>query len=122
MSDYRVDIVDGEFVGCYGRKAPSDDWKTNVTSGGSVIVREPTQEVIDLAIKAAKVVNLEIAGVDLIYDLDLEEYVVLEVNGIPAFATKEQEAMGLDFNAKKIDKIVDLIERRAIAHQADKKG
>ena len=122
MTDFRVDIVDGEFVGCYGRKAPSDDWKTNITSGGSIILREPSDEVINLAIKAAKVVNLEIAGVDLIYDLEKEEYIVLEVNGIPAFATKEQESMGLDFNNKKIDKIVDLIERRAIAHQANKKG
>lgn len=113
MSDYRVDVVDGHFVGCYGRKAPSDDWKTNVTSGGTIIVREPNDEVIELAIKAAKVTGLEIAGVDLIYDQDKEEYVVLEVNGIPAFATPEQEAMGLSFNDQKIERIVDLIEKRA---------
>ncbi|WP_263079736.1 ATP-grasp domain-containing protein [Endozoicomonas sp. Mp262] len=111
-SDYRIDIVDGDFVGCYGRKAPKDDWKTNITSGGSVIKREPNDEVVALAIKAAKVTGLEIAGVDLIYDQEREEYVVLEVNGIPAFATPEQEEFGLDFNDKKIEKIADLIERK----------
>lgn len=110
-TDYRVDIVDGEFVGCYGRKAPEDDWKTNITSGGSVITREPNDDIIQTSIDAAKVTGLEIAGVDLIYDLDAEEYVVLEVNGIPAFATPEQEKIGLDFNQIKIDKIVNLIER-----------
>lgn len=110
-TDYRVDIVDGEFVGCYGRQAPEDDWKTNVTSGGSVILREPDEEVIELAIKAAKVTGLEIAGVDLLYDLDAQEYVVLEVNGIPAFATPEQEKQGLNFNQLKIEKIAKLIER-----------
>lgn len=112
MTDYRVDIVDGHYVGCYGRQAPSDDWKTNVTSGGRVITREPNDEVIELAKRAAKLTGLEIAGVDIIYDLEKEEYVVLEVNGIPAFATPEQEAIGINFNEEKINRIVDLIERK----------
>jgi len=111
-TDFRVDIVDGEFVGCYGRKASKTDWRTNVTSGGSVFLREPDDEVIDIAKKAAKVCGADIAGVDIIYDLEKEEYVVLEVNGIPAFATPEQEKMGLDFNKKKIDLIVDMIDRK----------
>ena len=110
-TDYRVDIVDGQFVGCYGRSAPVDDWKTNITSGGSIILREPNDEIIDLALKAAKVTGLEIAGVDLLFDLDTQEYVVLEVNGIPAFATPEQEQLGLKFNPLKVEKIVNLIER-----------
>jgi len=58
------------------------------------------------------VCGTDIAGVDIIYDLEKEEYVVLEVNGIPAFATPEQEKIGLDFNKKKIDLIVDLIDRK----------
>jgi len=110
-TDFRVDIVDGQYIGCYGRKAASDSWKTNITSGGSVITRHPTDEVIELAIQAAKVTGLEIAGVDLIFDLDAEEYVVLEVNGIPAFATPDQEILGINFNQKKIDTIVELIEK-----------
>ena len=56
-------------------------------------------------------VGLEIAGVDILYDIEREEYVVLEINGLPAFATPEQEELGLDFNNKKIAKIVDLIDR-----------
>lgn len=119
MTDYRVDIVDGEYVGCYGRKAPADDWKTNVTSGGTVMKREPDDEVIEIAKRAAAITGLDIAGVDLIYDLEREEYVVLEVNGIPAFATPEQESLGLSFNEKKIEKIVDLIERKAKAHRSN---
>lgn len=111
-TDYRIDIVDGEFIGCYGRKAPKDDWKTNITSGGSVILREPNDEIVALAKKAASVTGLDIAGVDLIYDLEREQYVVLEVNGIPAFATPEQQKMGLDFNDRKISQIVQLIEKK----------
>jgi ribosomal protein S6--L-glutamate ligase len=111
-TDFRVDIVDGEFVGCYGRKANGTDWRTNITSGGSVFMREPNDEIISIAKKAAKICGADIAGVDIIYDLEKEKYLVLEVNGIPAFATPEQEKMGLNFNDKKIELIVDMIDRK----------
>jgi len=111
-TDFRVDIVDGEFISCYGRKASGSDWRTNITSGGSVFLREPDDDLVDLAKRAAKATGLDIAGVDIIYDRDKEEYVVLEVNGIPAFATPEQEKMGLNFNDKKIEKIVEMIDRK----------
>ena len=111
-TDFRVDIVDSKFVGCYGRKAGGNDWRTNVTSGGSVFTREANDEIIKVAIKACEATGVDIGGVDIIYDLEKEEYVVLEVNGIPAFATPEQEKLGLDFNNKKIDLIVDLIDRK----------
>lgn len=110
-TDFRIDIVDGQYVGCYGRKASKHDWRTNVTSGGSVIMREPNDEIVDIAIRVAKAVDIEVCGVDIIYDLRREEYIVLEVNGIPAFATPEQEKLGLDFNDRKIELIVNLIER-----------
>ncbi len=111
-TDFRIDIVDGQFVGGYGRKAGGSDWRTNVTSGGSVFARDIPDEVIQIALKAAKVTELDIAGVDIIYDRKKEEYVVLEVNGIPAFITPEQEKIGIDYNDKKIDLIVDLIDRK----------
>jgi len=111
-SDYRIDVVDGEIISCYGRKAREGDWRTNITSGGSVILRELNDDVAKIALEATKVTGLEIAGIDIIYDREKEKYIVLEVNGIPAFATPEQEKMGLDFNDKKIDKIVELIDKK----------
>ncbi len=50
--NFRVDIVDGEFVSCYGRKASKTDWRTNVTSGGSVFMREANDEIIKVAKKS----------------------------------------------------------------------
>lgn len=111
-TDYRIDIVDDKFVSCYGRKAAKDSWKTNITSGGSIFLREPNDKIIEIAKKAAKLTGLDIAGVDLIYDREREDYIVLEINGIPAFATPQQEKQGLEFNAKKIQLIVDLVERK----------
>jgi ribosomal protein S6--L-glutamate ligase len=112
FTDYRVDIVDGQFVSVYGRKAGSNDWRTNVSAGGSVIMREPNDELIDIATRAVSATGLDIAGVDIIYDLEREEYVVLEVNGIPAFATPDQEEFGLDFNDRKLELIANLIDRK----------
>ncbi len=111
-TDYRIDIVDGKFIACYGRKANKNSWKTNITSGGSVFLREANDELVNLAIKAAKITGLDIAGIDILYDKVKEEYIVLEVNGIPAFATPQQEKLGLDFNEKKINAIVNLIDRK----------
>jgi ribosomal protein S6--L-glutamate ligase len=111
-TDYRVDVVDGEAISCYGRRAKKGDWRTNVTSGGSVFLRELNDKLAKLAVQAAEAVSLDIAGVDIIYDRGREEYVVLEVNGIPAFATPDQEAAGLNFNQRKIEKIIELIERK----------
>ena len=70
------------------------------------------RSIVKIAKKACKVCGVDIGGVDIIYDKEKEEYVVLEVNGIPAFATPEQEKMGLNFNDRKIDLIVDLIDRK----------
>ncbi|KIM12130.1 MAG: 30S ribosomal protein S6 modification protein RimK [Sulfurovum sp. FS08-3] len=111
-TDFRIDIVDGKFIGCYGRRAGGNDWRTNVTSGGSVFLREPNDEVVNLALKACEICKTDIGGVDIIYDQEKQEYVVLEVNGIPAFTTPAQEEMGLDFNDRKIDAIVELIDRK----------
>ena len=112
-SDFRVDIVDGEFISCYGRKAKKGDWRTNVTSGGSVILRDDFDDkLIEVAKNSAKALNMDIAGVDIIYDRQKEEYVVLEVNGIPAFATPDQEKIGLNFNDKKIEVLANLIDKK----------
>ena len=116
-TDFRVDIVDGQFLACYGRKASAGEWRTNIASGGSVFMREANDMIKDIALRACEACGVDIGGVDIIYDLEKEEYIVLEVNGIPAFATAEQEKQGLDFNNKKIDLIVDLIDRKTTKRQ-----
>lgn len=117
-TDYRIDVVDGKFIGCYGRRAVEGDWRTNITSGGNIFLREPEDEVVALALKAAEITGLEIAGVDIIFDQAREEFIVLEVNGIPAFARPEQEALGLAFNERKIDAIAELIDRKTAGSSA----
>ncbi|MDQ7043179.1 MAG: hypothetical protein Q9M34_06555 [Sulfurimonas sp.] len=60
-TDFRIDIVDGEFVSCYGRRASGTDWRTNITSGGSVFTREANDEIIKIAKEATKACGLDIS-------------------------------------------------------------
>ncbi|MDH5020295.1 ATP-grasp domain-containing protein [Halobacterium rubrum] len=84
-SDLRVYVVDGEVVAAMRRYAPDGDWRTNVALGGDVedatddLGAEPRR----LAVEAADVLDLDVAGVDLM--LDGGEWYVLEVNVTAGF-------------------------------------
>jgi RimK family alpha-L-glutamate ligase len=84
-SDVRVYVVGDEIVGAMRRYAPDADWRTNVALGGEVedasddLGPEPRR----LARDAAAVLDLDLAGVDLL-SVDGEWY-VLEVNATAGF-------------------------------------
>jgi RimK family alpha-L-glutamate ligase len=83
--DTRVYVVDGEVLGAMDRYAPEGEWRTNVSFGGEV--RDATDDLPpqarDIARRAAEVVGLDYAGVDLIYDG--QQWYVLEVNPTAGF-------------------------------------
>jgi len=66
----------------------SDNWKTNIHAGARSEPLELTDELKHLAIKAAKAVKNEIAGVDIIESKDGLQ--VLEVNAIPGFTALQK--------------------------------
>ena len=66
----------------------SDNWKTNIHAGARMEPIVLTDELIKLAIKAAKVTKTEIAGVDIIESTD--GFQVLEVNSIPGFTALQK--------------------------------
>ncbi|MFX1376700.1 MAG: RimK family alpha-L-glutamate ligase [Promethearchaeota archaeon] len=65
-----------------------DSWKTNVYAGAKVESLVISEELENLAIKAAQVTKTEIAGVDLIEGKS--GYLVLEVNSIPGFTALQK--------------------------------
>ena len=83
--DLRVYVVGDRIIGAMNRYAPENDWRTNVALGGDV---ENASERIpdvaaEIATKAADVVGLDYAGVDLIEGED--GWFVLEVNPTAGF-------------------------------------
>lgn len=76
--DIRVNIVGGEIVAAMHRSSETD-FRANITNGGVATNVELTEEQSELAIRAAKAVGAEFAGVDLLFG-DNEKPLVCEVN------------------------------------------
>ncbi len=80
--DYRVLVVAGKVIAAMKRQGES--WVNNVASGGRCAAIVPTDALAQLAIEAAKAVEIDYCGVDIIQAVN-GEYFVLEVNSIPAW-------------------------------------
>ena len=84
--DIRILVLGDKAIA--GMYRVSDNWKTNIHAGARSEPLELTDELKTLAIKAAKAVKTEIAGVDIIEsDKGLQ---VLEVNSIPGFTALQK--------------------------------
>ncbi len=81
--DIRVITLGGKPVGAMLRTAKEGRLKANVHSGGSVSKFEMNPELENLAVKCSKLLGLELAGVDVLFDGD--DYKVSEVNSSPGF-------------------------------------
>ena len=85
------------------RKAKPGEFRSNVHLGGSVENYELNEQEKESAIKAAKVLGLSVAGVDLIQSN--RGPLVLEVNSSPGLEGIEK-ASGIDV----ADKIIEYLE------------
>lgn len=88
--DLRVFTLGGRVIGCVERVAKEGEFKANFSQGGSVKPFELTPEVEWLAVETSRLFNLEIAGIDLLFDGD--HFKVCEANSSPGFETIEQVA------------------------------
>jgi tetrahydromethanopterin:alpha-L-glutamate ligase len=83
--DLRVFVLQGRVLGAMRRFASANEWRTNVSLGGHAEPVRPDQEAEHLALAASRAVGTEMAGVDLVEDLDQGRLVVLEVNAVPGW-------------------------------------
>ncbi|MCA9107270.1 MAG: RimK family alpha-L-glutamate ligase [Planctomycetales bacterium] len=66
------------------RRSNDSDWRTNVSRGGRAEPFDPPESWLDLARRAAKIVDGWFVGVDLLPDLDGQPW-LLEVNAVPGW-------------------------------------
>lgn len=81
--DIRVIIIGGRAIGAMLRKAVNGSFKANYSAGGLVNAYKINPAIEWLAVESAKIVGLDIAGVDILFDKD--SYKVCEVNSYPGF-------------------------------------
>lgn len=86
--DLRVLTVGGRVISAMERTAIEGNFKANYSIGGSVKKYDVTPELEWLALEISRVLNLDIAGIDLLFDI--KGYKICEVNSSPGFQGMEQ--------------------------------
>ena len=79
--DLRLFVVDGKVVAAIQREAAPGEFRANIHMGGTAGIIKPTAEERRIAIKAAKAMDLKVAGVDIIRSS--KGPLLLEVNSSP---------------------------------------
>lgn len=87
-ADIRAFVVDGVVVGAMKRQAKEGEFRSNLHRGGTASIIELTPEEEETAIKAAKILGLGVAGVDLLQSNSGP--MIMEVNSSPGLEGIEQ--------------------------------
>jgi len=104
--DLRAFVVNGKVVAAMRREAKQGEFRANIHRGGKASKAKLTPEERSIAVRAAKVMGLNVAGVDLLRSN--HGPVVIEVNASPGLEGIEG-ASGVDVAGK----IIDFVERHA---------
>jgi ribosomal protein S6--L-glutamate ligase len=100
--DIRALVVGDRVVAAMRRVATGDEFRSNVHRGGTVEAVELTPEYTRAAVRAAQIMGLRVAGVDMLEGNDGP--LVMEVNSSPGLEGIER-ATGLDVAGAIIDYI-----------------
>ncbi len=79
--DLRLFVVDGKVVATIQREAMAGEFRANIHLGGTASIIKPTSDEKKIAIRAAKAMDLKVAGVDIIRSS--KGPLLLEVNSSP---------------------------------------
>jgi len=91
--DVRALVVGDRVVGAMRREAPRGEFRSNLHRGGFGTAIQLPPEYAEAAVRAAKVIGLEVAGVDLLESNEGPK--IVELNSSPGFEGLER-ATGLD--------------------------
>ena len=87
-TDLRVWVIGGKTVVAMKRSSGNGDFRANISAGGTGEHFEMTEEIDYLARETARVLGLQIAGIDLLFDKD--GYKICEANSSPGFSGLDQ--------------------------------
>jgi RimK family alpha-L-glutamate ligase len=81
-TDLRVWVVGGKVIGAMQRSS-KNDFRANISNGGTGAAYELTPEIEFISRETARILDLDIAGIDLLFDTD--GFKVCEANSAPGF-------------------------------------
>jgi ribosomal protein S6--L-glutamate ligase len=114
-SDIRCLVVGDKVVASMMRKGAEGDFRSNLHRGGSALTVKITPEERSVAVRAAKVMGLNVCGVDMLRSN--HGPVVMEVNSSPGLEGLEK-ATGKDVAGS----IIDFLEKNAKPNKTRTRG
>jgi len=114
-SDIRAFVVGGRVIAAMKRQGAKGEFRSNIHRGGKATALKITPEERSTAVRSAKVMGLNIAGVDLLRSN--HGPVVLEVNSSPGLEGIEK-ATGKDI----ADEIIAFLEKNAVPGRTRDRG
>jgi ribosomal protein S6--L-glutamate ligase len=114
-ADTRCFVVGDAVVAAMRRVAPKGDFRSNLHRGGTAEPVSPTPAQVEVAVRAARVLGLGVAGVDLIGSA--RGPLVLEVNSSPGLEGIEA-ATGVDIAGKIIENLHKSVKKKSKASKS----
>lgn len=107
--DFRILVLGEKVLGVMKRaRTAKNEFRNNYSVGGTIEVANLPEEIKKLAVKAARVCGLAVAGVDVAFrDNDFKKPVIWEVNKGPQFKGF-MKATGIDVPAEIVKYLVSL--------------
>ncbi|MDH3232351.1 MAG: 30S ribosomal protein S6--L-glutamate ligase [Alphaproteobacteria bacterium] len=114
-SDIRAFVVGDRVVAAMRRQGGEGEFRSNIHRGGSATAIKITPEERSTAVRAARIMGLNVCGVDMLRSN--HGPVVMEVNSSPGLEGVEK-ATGIDIAGK----IIEFIEKHAMAGKTKTRG
>ncbi len=114
-SDIRCIVIGGKVVAAMKREGASDDFRSNLHRGGAARTVRITPEERSTAVRSAKTLGLNFAGVDMLRSN--HGPVVMEVNSSPGLEGIEK-ATGRDIAGQ----VIEFMEKNARPHKTKTRG
>lgn len=77
--DVRIEVIGNEVVASVYRENKNNDFRANITNGAIARVYMPSDKQVEMALKVCATLNLDFAGVDILFGDD-DEPILCEVN------------------------------------------
>ncbi|MBL6764741.1 MAG: 30S ribosomal protein S6--L-glutamate ligase [Verrucomicrobiae bacterium] len=110
--DLRAFVVGDRVVAAMRRQAQGDEFRSNVHRGGRAMAVELDKEYVEQAVRAAQILGLRVAGVDMLEGDDGPK--IMEVNSSPGLQGIEA-ATGVDVAGA----IIEEMERKVLFPEMD---
>jgi ribosomal protein S6--L-glutamate ligase len=112
--DVRVLVVGDRVVAAMRRTAREGEFRSNIHRGGEGQALELPREYAEAAVKAVRVIGLEVAGVDMLESRSGPK--IMEVNSSPGFEGLER-VTGVDIAGLYVEHAVELARVQAAGHE-----